>query len=191
MWLIFIRHGDNTLAAEVYRWSDGSYLEDQDFWRLSGIDREVFLYSVPDITIRDFFIKAGLDNEYRNGILDIEIDIKNYNLDERQDIGVQVDLLDYTGNSLFNKPLEKSTAIRGGEEVGITFSETVSDPQKWNAETPNLYTVAITLLNGSGEKIEVVSCKTGFRRAEIKDGLLMVNGVPILIKGVNRHEHDP
>ena len=187
----FIRSGGNTIAVEVYRWSDGSYLEDQDFWRLSGIDREVFLYSVPEVCIRDFFIKAGLDDEYKNGSLDIEIDIKNYSPDERQNTKVRVDLLDDTGKSVFDKPLEKSTAVRGGGESGISFSETVSDPQKWNAETPNLYTVVISLLNGSGEKTEVVSSKTGFRKAEIKDGRLMVNGVPILIKGVNRHEHDP
>ncbi len=187
----YVRTGENTLAVEVYRWSDGSYLEDQDYWRLSGIDRGVFLYSVPEVNIRDFFIKANLDNEYKNGKLEVEIDLKNYFPDSRQNVKVKFDLLDDAGKSVFDRPLEKSTSIRGKGESRVIFSETVSNPKKWNAETPNLYISVISLIDRSGETIEVVSTKTGFRKAEIKDGQFMVNGVPVLFKGVNRHEHDP
>ncbi len=187
----FVRDGENILAAEVYRWSDGSYLEDQDFWRLSGIDRGVFMYSVPEVCLRDFFIKAGLDSDCRDGILEIDVDIKNYSPDDPGNISVRVDLLDDIGDSMLPEPLEKTASVRLNGEERIVFSETVTNPRKWSAETPALYTVVISLLNESGEIVEAVSRKTGFRKVEIKDGRLMVNGVPILIKGVNRHEHHP
>jgi beta-galactosidase len=185
----YLRPGDNILAAEVYRYSDGSYLECQDFWRISGIFREVYLYSVADLHVRDFQVRTHLDDEYRDAELGVDVWVRSSS-DDARTFRVEVRLLDADGDPMFD-PLSTTASSLAYGEVSVTLTQPVSNPVKWSAEDPNLYTLLLSLEDAEGSVVEVVTCKVGFRRVEIRDGLLLVNGVPILIKGTNRHEHDP
>ena len=173
----FLIDGTNTLAVEVYRWCDGSYLEGQDFWRLSGIERDVLLIARPRTYVRDFFVRGDLTSDYLDGCLHLEVDIENSNHEE-----IDVQLVDEEGNIV----ISEKAGTQHGQAV---LTSTVQKPKKWTAETPYLYELTISLKKAD-KILEVVGCKVGFRSIEIKDGLLQVNGVPIQIKGVNRHEHD-
>lgn len=182
----FLREGENTIALEVYKWCDGSYLEDQDTWRLAGIEREVYLYAVPKCHIWDFEAIAGLDSTYTDGELKVSVRLKNYLL-LPQSRKITIELLNH-----HQKPLvleERLLNTQQGLEVDSKAESTISNVRPWTAETPNLYTLLISNQNQDGIVEEVVSCKVGFRTVEIKSGLLQVNGVPITIKGVNRPEH--
>ncbi|OGU33907.1 MAG: beta-galactosidase, partial [Ignavibacteria bacterium GWB2_35_6b] len=187
----YLREGKNSLAVEVYRWCDGSYLEDQDFWRLSGIERDVYLYSVPQVHIKDYFAHPDLDSEYIDGIFSLTAKVKNYLTEDVKNCSVSVDLLDADNQSILNKKLMKKISIDKNTETNIDFETTIKNPLKWTAETPNLYKLIITLQDDKGENTEFVLAKIGFRKVEIKDGRLTINGIPITLKGVNRHEHDP
>jgi len=189
----YLEAGHNLLAVEVYRWCDGSYLEDQDFWRLSGIFRNVYLMSTPAVHIRDFSVAADLDEDCENGKLKITCKIKNYS-----DTAVAVPTVEATlwdGSERIKTarmlPAKSNDKLQPGAETVVTLQSTVDNPRKWSAEKPNLYTVVLHSKDAAGKTIETLSCKTGFRKVEIKDSRLWVNGVPILLKGVNRHEHDP
>ncbi len=186
----YVQPGKNTLAVEVYRFTTGSYLEDQDMWRLSGIFRNVTLWSSPQEHIRDFFIKTNLDKQFRDAELIVAAKIKNYSTTATKPVAVEVSL--YNGNEKVAGATGKKEvpALQPGEEVIVNISFPVSNPQKWTAETPKLYTTVITLNDGKSA-IETLSSRTGFRNIEIKDRLFMVNGVPIKLKGVNRHENWP
>jgi beta-galactosidase len=188
----FVTEGENLLTVEVYRWSDGSYLEDQDFWRLSGIDRDVFLVAQPTVHVRDFEVVAGLDSVYRDGVLNVRLEVENRGERGPVSHGVLVDLLDADGASVMpGGPIGRDVSLAADRSVGIGFQETIAPVAAWTAETPNLYTLLITLVDPRGETVEVLTARVGFRTVEIRDGQLLVNGVPVLIKGVNRHEHDP
>ena len=182
----FIHKGKNTLAVEVYRWSDGSYLECQDFWRISGIERDVYIWSVPLTHIYDFFAKAQLDDNYQNGILKTDITIINFGAGKKGPFTVKMKLFD--ANDKLVNITEKEIFINY-DTTRFTIETTVNNPKKWTAETPNLYTLVLELKK-DGKTTEILSNKIGFRKVEIKNGQLLVNGVPVLIKGVNRHEHD-
>jgi len=184
----YVRKGKNTLAVEVYRWSDGSYLEDQDFWRLSGIDNDVYLYSTPQLRIVDFFAHPDLDASYKNGLLSVDVKLKNSLSAAMKNQVVEVTVLDEN-----NKKIASQTAkldVPANDVANTVITKTVTAPKLWNAETPNLYTLLLTLKNDQGKIVEATSCKIGFRKIEIKDGQLLVNGVHILIKGTNIHELD-
>ncbi|MCP4725952.1 MAG: DUF4981 domain-containing protein, partial [bacterium] len=189
----YIRNGKNILAAEVYRWSDGSYLEDQDFWRLSGIFRDVYMYSTPLVHIRDFFVETDLDDNYRDAVLRITAKVRNYSGTGTLSPLIEVNLIDNSGSHVSEEIIMtgKAEYLHGGAEAIITMESEVKDPLKWSAEKPNLYTVLLTLKTEEGAILEAIPCRIGFRKVEIKGGQLLVNGQPILIKGVNRHEHDP
>ncbi len=194
----FLRDGQNILAVEVYRYCDGSYLEDQDFWRLSGIYRNVYLYAAPKLHIRDFFVHTDLDAEYKDAVLRIDTQVISYDDNEAAVGALEVELIDKTQKGLFNKKKvlkayasTDAETLSPGKQIAYIFSTTLDDPKKWSAEVPNLYTLVLTLKDGQGKVIEAVSCNVGFRKSEIKGGQLLVNGQPIYIKGVNRHEHDP
>lgn len=185
----YLKDGENTLALEIYRWSDGSYLECQDFWRISGIERDVFIYSTPKVRIRDFFAKVDLDSEYKNGILNLDVDLKNQVEKLRSgNYSVEFQLFDKS-KSLVASEMQEAK-INKKENLKLSFTKEVSNPAKWTAETPNLYSLVIILKNGNGEVVETVSNKIGFRKIELINTLFCVNGKPVLIKGVNRHEHD-
>jgi beta-galactosidase len=185
----YVNSGINSIAIEAYRWSDGSYLEGQDMWRLSGIDRDVFLYSTPKQHVRDYFIKSNLEDNYIDGTFDIDIEIKNHENTAIEGLKVDVTLLKDQKNVL-NLQSEIPT-IDSNDKTIVNLSFAVENPLKWTAESPHLYDVLILLKSSNGELLEAISSKTGFRRVEIKNGLLHVNGTKITIKGVNRHEHDP
>ena len=182
----YLTPGKNTLAVEIYRWSDGSYLECQDFWRISGIQRDVYLYSTPKVKIKDFFVKSTLDEDYIDGIFNLEVDLYNYYEKKQNDITLEVKLFDKDKNTV----LERDKSLALGKDRSIDFSATLKNPLKWTAETPNLYSLVLVLKRNS-KIIETVGTKTGFRKIELKNGQFLVNGKAVLIKGVNRHEHDP
>ena len=185
----YVSSGTNIVAIELYRWSDGSYLEGQDMWRLSGIDRDVYLYSTPKQHIQDYFIRSDLDEKYRNGIFDIDIEVKNHGNTSITGLSLDVTLLkDQKTILTLNAEVPE---VHSNDKTMIHLSSMVENPKKWTAETPHLYDVMIRLNNNEGQVLEAISCKTGFRKVEIKNGLLHINGTIITIKGVNRHEHDP
>jgi beta-galactosidase len=177
----FIKKGENTFALEVYRWSDGSYLECQDFWRLSGITRDVYLYATPKTYLKDISVIADLTNNYSGGKLNIAIDVKRSN--KSQSYQMEVELLD-GGLSMYkeSKPINSSET---------TFNAEFQNIKKWSAEHPNLYTLVIHLMEEDGETIEAITQPVGFRKVELKNGQLLINGVAVLLKGVNLHEHHP
>ena len=171
----YLKPGKNILAAEVYRWCDGSYLEDQDFWRLSGIFRDVYLWSTAASHIRDFTVVTELDAQYRDANLKVNAEVLN-------PAGtVEIELFNPDGKSIG----KSSAACASSTDLQIP----VSNPLKWTAESPALYTILITYKNDSGKTVEVIPQRTGFRKVEVKNKRFCVNGVPVLIKGVNRHEH--
>lgn len=194
----YLKSGENTLAVEVYRWSDGSYLEDQDMWRLSGIYRNVYLFATPQVHIRDFFVRTDLDDSYIDVTLMIRPKLTNYTDSELKGWTVEAQLYDPETKPVLANPLSKNASSIINEEYpqrdNVKFAlleAKVRNPQKWSAEFPNLYTLVLTLKNAEGKTIEVESCRVGFRKVEIREGQLFVNGQSIKLFGVNRHEHDP
>ncbi|MDH4238861.1 MAG: DUF4981 domain-containing protein [Phycisphaerae bacterium] len=189
----YVTEAENVLAAEVYRYCDGSYLEDQDFWRLSGIFRDVFLWSAGQVHIGDFWAKVDLVNGYRDGVLQVEMNIHNFT-DSVIDCSVEGELLDAGGEQVARLTLNDIAANAGGNHKIVSPKVTIINAAKWSAEQPNLYRLVLTLKRGrrrDARVVEVTGCDIGFRKVEILNGQLLVNGKAILIKGVNRHEHDP
>ncbi len=186
----FVQPGENLLALRVFRWSDGSYVEDQDFWRLSGIFRDVTIWSTPTLHIRDFAVVTELDSDYRDATLRLRGHIRNYRADAAA-CRLEVQLLSPTGEALFAQPLTVEVSVDANRESVARLSAPVKNPAKWSAEHPTLYTLLLSLHDADGALLEVESCRVGFRAVEIRDGLLLINGKRVLIKGVNRHEHDP
>src|ERR1035437_6007338 len=179
----YLKPGKNMIAVEVYQYSSGTWLEDQDMWRLHGIFRNVTLWSAPQVHIRDFFVKTDLDKDYKDATLDVTTKIKNYANKTAKAQTFTATLYDKDGKEIA-KGSSTGTSLKANEEEALNVKIQVTNPQKWSAETPNLYTVVLT--NSEGE---ILSKKIGFRKIEIKGRVFMVNGVPIKLKGVNRHEH--
>lgn len=184
----FLKKGINQLAVQVFRWHDGSYLEDQDFWRLSGIERDVYLYALPKLAIWDFFLKGDLDSKYVNGLFSAAVDIRKFVGNDIKSGSVSVSLLDKQGKSVYTN--SQNFSVNADSVQTLNFSTTIKNPLKWNAETPNLYNCVISLKDNNGKVLGVTSHKVGFRKVEIKNARLLVNGMAISVHGVNRHEHD-
>ncbi|MEO8721780.1 MAG: glycoside hydrolase family 2 TIM barrel-domain containing protein, partial [Ginsengibacter sp.] len=176
----------NLIAFQVYRWSDGTYIEDQDMWRLAGVDRDVFMYARNPVHTRDIQIIPDLTDHYKNGVLHISLDFLNNNASTLKGCKASFDLLDSS-----NQLISTSSVLLNDSMKFKNVVIKLNDPKKWSAETPYLYSVITTLTDKHGKVIEVIPQKTGFRKVEIKDGALCVNGKAIFIKGVNRHEMDP
>lgn len=186
----YLQAGKNTLAVEVYRFTTGSYLEDQDMWRLSGIFRNVTLWSSSQLHIRDFFVKTNLDNQYKDAEEVVSAKVKNYGTTTTKAQMLKVSLYN-NGTLVTGATAQKNIpALKPGEEISVDVNFHVGNPEKWTAETPKLYTSVITLTNGD-KVTETLSSKTGFRNIQTKDRLFLVNGMPIKLKGVNRHENEP
>jgi beta-galactosidase len=185
----YVRPGENTLAVEVYRFSDGSYLEDQDFWRLSGIFRDVELVARAPVHVRDFYARTTFDEQYRDARLALNVKVRNAAAGPGK-FTLQAKLLDPKGAAA-GAPLSAALTADAGGELSLDLVQNVTSPLKWSAEEPNLYTLLITLKDGNGRVLEVIPWRLGFRSSEIKNGQILVNGRPAVIKGVNRHEHDP
>ncbi|TAL59742.1 MAG: DUF4981 domain-containing protein [Bacteroidetes bacterium] len=181
----YLRKGENSLAVEVYRWCDGSYLEDQDFFRLSGIQRTVFLHARPKTYIADFFAFGDLINNYTDGLLKLDVSIKSM-VSETVDYIVDATLFDGE-QKLFNE-LKDIRLTQGSGTIYLNIN--LPGIKKWSAEKPNLYSLVLSLKDKNGKNFESVSSKIGFRKVEIVNSQLLINGVAILIKGTNMHEHD-
>lgn len=182
----YVKEGENQISVEVYRWSDGSYLEDQDFWRLSGIERDVYLFSKPNTAIEDFFLNASLDDQYKNGILSASVSIRN-NAGTAESYELALKVWD-RDRIIYEKG--ESIVLKANSKDSLSFSSAIEDIKRWSAEQPYLYAVTLDLKKDN-ETMMATSAEIGFRKVEIKGGNLLVNGQPVIIKGVNRHEHDP
>lgn len=183
----YLKKGANLLAVQVFRWHDGSYLEDQDFWRLSGIERDVAIYALPKTSVWDFFLKTGLDDQYKNGVFNADIVLRRFANSTATSGTATIDIVDKSGKNVFTQQRKFSFAKDSMQT--IRFEGTVNNPLKWSAEMPDLYDCIITLQNGS--TTTYTGAKVGFRKVEIKNAQLHINGVPTYVHGVNRHEHDP
>lgn len=184
----YVKPGKNLLAVENFRWCDGSYLEDQDFWRLSGIFRDVYLWSPPDVHLRDFEVQPQLDAAYRDADLTVKFHLTNSRA-AAVPVRVRGELRDPAGNRAAQFETEVTAPAQG--EISASSSVRVTKPRKWSAETPYRYKLLLSLVDQAGRTLEVIPVTVGFRSVEIKNGDLLVNGRRLLIKGVNRHETDP
>ena len=194
----YLKSGENTLVLKIFRWSTGSYLECQDFWRMSGIERDVFLYSQPKASIKDFRITSTLDDSYRNGVFRLALDLKNHK-DTNANLAIGYELIDCSGRVVATG--EKNVSMKSKGMVTATFERQLPDVETWTSEAPNLYKLMMTVRE-NGKISEVVPFNVGFRRIEIKEieqksasgknyTVLLINGQPLKLKGVNIHEHDP
>ena len=182
----FVRTGENNISLEVYRWSDGSFLEDQDFWRLSGIERDVYLYCREDIQIKDYFSLCDLDSSFKNGKLDLNVEFRSFH--NKKFTGFLSTILKDDNKTIYD--LTSKLDIGSNDSFNINIKAYIPDVKKWSAEAPYLYNLQILLKDKKGEVIESISKMVGFRNVQISNAQLLVNGQPIIIKGVNRHEHD-
>ncbi len=180
----YLRSGKNTLAVQVLRWSDASYMEDQDFWRLSGIDRDVYLYAANKTTIKDYRAIADLGDDYTAGKLSLSFQI--YNGLKKSKGSIEVRLME-GNNEVYTET--KKVELQTGRTT-INFEKVLPNIKSWNAEKPNLYTLLFILKDKKGDLTEAISSKIGFRKIEIKNNQFLVNGKPVLIKGANLHDHD-
>lgn len=180
-----LKPGENVITAKLYRYSDGSYLEDQDMWWLCGIYREVYLFAEPKLCLRDFYFKTDFDDSYTDSNVTLNMYINNYN-NIRGKMTASAKLIDSNNGEILLGT--KETELSGGNEA-VTFKETVKAPEKWSAETPNLYTLVMTI-ELDGKIICVKTYKVGFKKVEIKGEKIYYNGMPLMIKGVNRHDFD-
>ena len=182
-----LKPGVNLLAVEVYRFGDGAFLEDQDMWRMSGIFRDVYLWTTPSQHLRDFEIKTNLDDQYRDATVSIQAKLANAAA-KAANVTVTASLTDANGAPV-GKPATATVEAAANGESSTVLEIPLSNPRKWSAEDPYLYKLLLTVRDASGAVLEVIPQNVGVRRIEIKDGRFLVNGRAILVKGVNRHEH--
>lgn len=194
----YLRPGANQLAVEVFQWSDGSYLEDQDFWRLSGIYRDVHLFSTPNVHMRDFFIQTDLDERYEDAVLKVTAKVRNYAGSKVHGYQVEAYMAKEDGSFDTSPIMTNDSQDRrfdwykpDGPEGIFKMEAQVKNPKKWSAEKPNLYRLVLALKEPGGTLVEAIPIEVGFREIESKDGNVLVNGKPVLFKGVNRHDFDP
>jgi len=192
----YVKPGENLVALQVYRWSDGSYLECQDMWRISGTERDVYLFATPKLDVRDFKIASTLDPTYNNGLLTVDAAIHNYRIDQKTNhskpdsFRIRAELVDANGRLVWKTESSQHTVL-GNYQQSVSFKTEIKNVQQWSAEIPYLYTLYLTLENKAGEVLEVVPQRVGFRSVEINGSNLLVNGKRVFLKGVNRHEHHP
>ena len=184
----YLKPGNNLIAVEVYRWSDGSYMEDQDFWRMSGIFRDVALLSRAPLHIRDFQVKTPFDSAYENSTFKLHVSVQNVG-NGNGAASMETKLLDAAGKQVFKTV--SSVKVPSGKDAVIDLQQAVKSPNKWSAEIPYLYQLIITLKDSKGGVIEVIPWNVGFKQSEIKGDQILFNGKKLIIKGVNRHEFDP
>lgn len=193
-----LKSTNNLIAFKVLQWCDGSYLEDQDHWRMSGITREVFIEAAPQVQLYDFALRTDLDDDYKDAQLQIRPKLKIYNDEDITDWKVEAQLYDAENTAVLKQPLSVSgKRIKnenypplGNRPFENLMEATVKNPKKWSAEHPNLYTLVLSLKDGKGNLVEARSTKIGFREIDTSDGQFKINGVPVLLYGVNRHDWD-
>ncbi len=192
----YLHEGENTLAVMVMRYCDGSYLECQDMWRMSGIQRDVVLYSKPQVRIEDFTVRTLFGDDYQDASLQVDVQITR--CPEMTRYTVEATLYDADGNRVSPSPVTAVVSGRSGwtmqtkmKTATAHIEQTICQPLKWTAGTPNLYRLVLALTDAEGNAVDFESCRVGFRQVEIKDGLLLVNGKRLVMRGVDRHEHHP
>lgn len=194
----YIKEGNNVLTLKIFRWSTGSYLESQDFWRLSGIERDVYLFSQPKAAIRDYSVVSTLDDTYKDGLFKVRVDLTNHE-SQIKNVTVQYELLDSGGKQVASG--QQGIEALNGKDNAVEFKANLSDVKTWTSEHPYLYKLLLTVKQ-NGQVSEVIPQNVGFRRVEIKEisqiagngkpyVCLFVNGQPLKLKGVNIHEHNP
>lgn len=200
----YLHPGKNEIAVEVYKYSDGSYLEDQDFWRFAGIHRDVTLFHTPDVRITDYAVRTLPDKDYRDFTLQIDPRLSVFGSEKGEGYTLRATVSGNDGEKFDTMvpikeilDLDHKASVmnewfpqRGPRKTG-RISHVFKSPKKWTAETPDLYTLSLSLTDSLGNVVERVESKIGFRSVEVKDGQVLVNGMPIRFRGVNRHEHDP
>ncbi len=188
----FLERGQNDISVKVIRFCDGSYLENQDMWRLSGIFRDVKLYALPPVHVADHFHSTVFDAAYHDATLHIEAELANTTAESVAGLTLEAEVLDSARMSIPEEPfIAKDITVEAGARGKVILSGTVRHPLKWSAETPHLYTIVYTLKNRDGDVLESFSDQLGFRETEVREGRLMVNGVPVKLNGVNSHMHHP
>ncbi len=187
----YLKKGANTLAVCVTKYSAGTYLEDQDFWRLAGIFRDVYLLAVPQVHIRDYFVTTDLDRDYKDAQLNISADLKNYSSASANGYSVRVTMFGKTGKQVGSTLQSEKIAMKDRENQLIKFSAKVENPDKWSSEFPNLYSLTFELLDPAGRVTEVLSNHIGFKKVEVRHQVLIINGVPVKLNGVNSHMQHP
>jgi len=192
----YVKPGNNTVALQVYRWSAGSYLECQDMWRISGIERDVYLYATPKFDIRDFKIQADLANDYQDGVFKINALVQSYKVDTNtltsvpDTFSVAIQLRDATDKLVYEGQTTDVQTVLGRYKKEISFETKIPNVNQWSAEIPYLYTLYLNLKDKTGQTIQVVPVKVGFKSIELKGADVLVNGKRVFFKGVNRHEHN-
>ncbi len=188
----YLKKGKNQIAVEVYKWSDGSYLEDQDFWFLGGIYRDVFLYSKPKTHIWDYFARCDFDENYKDAEIKLRILLRNFLDKDIKKYKIEVGLLDDNKESFRSNPILVShVKINSNSDIILNLETFIKEPEKWSAESPYLYHLVIKLLDSKGEIVELLHSYFGFSKVEIKKSQIFINGKSILFKGVNHHDFDP
>ncbi|WP_426568184.1 glycoside hydrolase family 2 TIM barrel-domain containing protein [Streptomyces canus] len=186
-----LRPGTNHIAVEVYRYSDGDWLEDQDMIRLSGIFRSVHLYSTPTVHLRDFRLDTPLSDDYRAAELSVTASVRDYGGQGGGRYSVETQLYDADGHPVWSRPLQQAVTLGSGEEATVQAAKAVPAPRLWSAEHPNLYTAVLRLRDPAGKIVETLSHRVGLREFALKDGLMRINGKPVSFRGTNRHEMHP
>ncbi len=181
----FLKEGENSLAVQVFRWTDANYLEAQDFWRLTGFDRDVYLFAQPKLRIQDYYAHTTLDDSYTDGLLDLKVYVEN-SAATNDKVNVKY-TLSYQSNVLSSET--KEITVNPNQKKVVQFNKTVNKAHKWTAETPNLYELVIETTDLNGNLLEKITKEIGFRRVEIKDGIFKINGEYVYLKGVDLHEH--
>ena len=187
----FIKPGKNTVSVMVFQYSDGTYNEDQDFWRLAGIFRSVYLMATPRVHIRDYYVTTDLDGKYENATLKVEAEIRNFSDAPIKDYQVKVSLLDQENQPVLTDLTSEKVSLAAGEKTTIRLNAAVQSPKKWSDEKPNLYHIGFELINPGGKTTEVLADRIGFKEVEIRHQVLYVNGVPVKLNGVNSHMQHP
>lgn len=183
----FVKLGENQISVQVLRWSDASYLEDQDFWRLSGIEREVYLRAENKVYIKDIQLNGDLTSNYKTGIFDLKVDLQNSSVKKEK---VYLEATVFYDDKVLKKFSKRATIQTKNNTVSIDFNSEIKKVKTWSAETPNLYPVLISLKDENDKILQSTSLNVGFRNIKIKNNQFLINGKPVLIKGVNLHDHD-
>ena len=186
----FVTEGKNTVALQVYRYSTGSYFECQDMWRVSGIERDVYLYAAPKVRISDIHAQTTLKDNYTTGVLNFSALLANHSSKSVKGYELKIDLRNHENEQIVSKSIDIKS-IKKDREGKVESQIIVPMVSTWSAETPYLYQLKVSLVDAKGEQQELVGQHIGFRSSELKDGQILINGKAVLFKGVNRHEHDP
>jgi len=182
----YLKPGKNLLVWKLYRYTDGDYLECQDMWKVSGIERDAYLLAVPTISIHDLIVRGDLSDDYKTGLFKVEVELKGKDTGLGDPLSIDIELTDPDQKIVF-----KASKAGVDADKHTTFNTTLPFVKKWNAEDPELYTLMLTVKDKSGKCIQAIKQRVGFRKVEVSNGQFLINGVAIYFKGVNRHEHDP